>query len=97
MCPPHLLVNSTNLFLLHPEVGTGVLGKHVIFAEAVLVQEEVDPLAGRQFPPRVLGLDPLLSPAEQGLLPRLLDLIRHLDCMSNGARGPGPLKHSKLN
>jgi len=35
--------------LLHAEVGTPVLHKHVVLHEGVLVQQQLDPLPRRQF------------------------------------------------
>ena len=61
--------------------------KHVEFLEAVLVQQQVDAFAGRQFAAGVLGVDAPLAAAKPGLLSAFFQLLA--ECPSS--RPPDPV------
>ena len=48
----------------HAEIAAAMLDEHVVFFEAVQIEQHVEPLARRQFALGMLGLDPPLAAAE---------------------------------
>ena len=56
--------SPADLVLLHAEIGRAVLDEHVELLEGILVEEDLDALAGGQLAALVLRLDALLAAAE---------------------------------
>ena len=55
---------AEDLVVFHAEVGAAMLDERIPFLETVLVEQELDALAGRQLAAGVLGVDALLPAAE---------------------------------
>jgi hypothetical protein len=72
----------------HSEVGAAVLDQRVHFLEAALIEELLDPLAGRQLSLLVLSVDLVLSATAQvggqPLLQTINDLTAHPDLPAPG-------------
>ncbi len=64
-----------NALLLHAEVVAAVLDEHVELLEGVLVEQQVEALAGGELALGVLGGDAPLAAAGPGLRPPLLELL----------------------
>ena len=62
-----------HLLLLHAEIGATVGDEAVELDERPGIDEEVDPLAGRELPPFVLLLDSLLASAEKRATVQLVE------------------------
>jgi len=62
--------------LVHAELADPVLDEHVELFERALVEEQVDPLPGRQLALGMLAGDPLLAPAQTRLLAALLEFFQ---------------------
>ena len=50
----------------HAEVAAAVLDEHVVFLERIVVEEQLQALAGRELALRVLPFDPRLAAAQPG-------------------------------
>ena len=79
-----------NALILHAEIGAAMLHEHVVFLEAALIEQHMDPLARRQLALGVLGLDPGLAAADAGAGPFLL---QSLDKILHGALLPSSIRN----
>ena len=69
-----------NVVVGHAEIGAAVLDKHIPLLETAAVQQDVDPLAGRQAPFGMLCINALLPTAQTGgstLLLKLFNDVLH--------------------
>eukprot|EP00128_Syssomonas_multiformis_P009314 Colp12_sorted_trinity150504_noHs@18518 len=79
--------------LLHTEISTVVLHKHIVLSESALIEQQSDALTGAELSLLVLLVDPLLTTTDKSLLALGFDLFDnrvHSLVVANGAHSESP-------